>query len=104
MPAARPEVFALTFKVAGVDPLAGVTVSQDPPDAAAVMLNGLPLLVIERLCVPVAVLPVGYVNDTVPGETLSAAFPVEPEDTVSVTETFCGEFEAPEAVTVTDPV
>jgi hypothetical protein len=50
------------------------------------------------------VLPVGYVNDTVPGETLSAAFPEEPEDTVSVTETFCGEFEAPEAVTVTDPV
>jgi hypothetical protein len=97
-------VFALTFKVAGVEPLAGVTVSQDPPDAAAVILNGLPLLAIERFWVPVAVLPVGYVNDTVPGETVSEAFPEEPEDTVSVTETFCGELEAPEAVTVTDPV
>jgi hypothetical protein len=59
VPAARPVGFALIFKVAGVGPLAGVTVSHAPPEAAAAIVIAEPLLVTERFCVPVVLVPVG---------------------------------------------
>ena len=59
MPAARPVVFAFTVSVEGVDPEVGLTVSQAPPEAAAVMLRADPLLAAVIVCVPEVVEPAG---------------------------------------------
>jgi hypothetical protein len=78
--------------------------SQLPPDVAAVNCNAVPLLAIDRFCVPSAVEPETYVNDRLPGVMLRdvplGGVPVTPRVTVI----FCGELEAPEDVTVTFPV
>jgi hypothetical protein len=90
--------------VAGVEPLVGVTDSHEPPDAAAVICNAAPVLVIDRFCVPDVVLPDAYVNVKVPGATFSDGFPDEALVTARLTAIFCGELDAPEAVTVRVPL
>jgi hypothetical protein len=52
VPAVIPEAFTLTFTVAGVEPVAGLTLSQAPPDAAAVKFRAVPVLVTARFWLP----------------------------------------------------
>jgi len=57
VPAASPVGFALILRVDGVEPVPGVTASHAPPDAAAVMLSTVPLLVTDRFWLPEVVDP-----------------------------------------------
>ena len=57
VPAASPEAFTATLSDPGVEPLAGVTVSHDPPDAAAVKFSAVPVLDTDSVCEPDAVVP-----------------------------------------------
>jgi hypothetical protein len=90
--------------VAGVEPVFGVTDNQEPPDAAAVICSAAPVLVTDKFCVPDVVLPDAYVNVRVPGATFRDGFPDEALVTARLTAIFCGELDAPEAVTVTVPL
>jgi hypothetical protein len=57
VPAARPEGFAFTVNVEGVDPEPGLTLNQAPPEAVAAMLSADPLLAIVTVCMPDVVDP-----------------------------------------------
>jgi hypothetical protein len=52
-----PAALTLTVRVAEVEPEAGLTLSQAPPEAAAVKLSAVPVLATDRLWLPEAVLP-----------------------------------------------
>ena len=57
VPAASPEAFTATLSDPGVEPLAGVTVSHEPPDAAAVNVKAAPVLDTASVCEPDEVVP-----------------------------------------------
>jgi hypothetical protein len=90
--------------VVGVEPVAGLMLSQLPPDVVAVYCNTVPLLAIARFCVPAVLVPDAYVNDKLPGVMLNDAPLGGAPVTLRLTVIFCDAFDAPAELTVTFPV
>ena len=93
----------MTFTVDGVEPEAGLTLSHAPPEAAAVKLRAVPVLVTARFWLPDVAPPAAYVKDRLPGVIANEGLPDGAAVTVKVTGMDFGLFDAPDEVIVTLP-